>query len=153
MAFTDDRFTLWIISGIIGSVVREIFDFIAIWIGLPIIHIVLLAVDLFTNNSNQAKSFIGILTGILTDWIMGAVIGVIIGLVLQWSGRQNYLLKGIGIGLIGWVAIFGFLVAGMPHVFMFKPTMFNTFFAIIPHSIYAGVTAFCIIRFTKIPSH
>ncbi len=152
MAFTDDRLTLWIISGVIGSIVRELFDFLVIWMGVPIIHIATLAADLFTNNMNDAKSLLGTLTGIVTDWIMGAVIGVIIGLVLQWSGCRNYLLKGIGVGLIGWVAIFGFLVAGMPHVFMFKPTILNTFFAIVPHSIYAGITAFCIIRFTKIKS-
>jgi hypothetical protein len=80
MSFTHDRLTLWILSGVIGSVVRELFDFIAIWIGLPII------------------------------------------------------------------------VRGMPHMFMFKPTIFNALFAMVPHSIYAGVTAFCIVRFTKIES-
>ena len=95
----------------------------------------------------------GIITGTITDWIMGAFIGVIIGLVLQWSGRRNYLLKGIGIGLICWVGIFGFLVRGMEHMFIFKPTLFNTLFGLVPHSIYAGITAFCIVRFTKIQSH
>jgi hypothetical protein len=153
MSFTHDRLTLWILSGVIGSVIRELFDFIAIWIGLPIIHIANLGADLFSNNRNEIKSLTGILTGTLTDWIMGASIGIIIGLVLQWSGRRNYLLKGIGIGLISWVAIFGFLVQGMPHMFMFKPTIFNALFAMVPHSIYAGVTAFCIVRFTKIESH
>ena len=153
MAFTDDRLTLWIISGVTGSIVRELFDFIAIWIGLPIIHIAYLGADLFTNNMNQIKSLMGILTGTLTDWIMGAFIGVIIGLVLQWSGRQNYLLKGIGIALIGWVGIFGFLVEGMAHMFIFKPTIGNTLFALVPHSIYGSITAFCIVKFTKISSH
>jgi hypothetical protein len=133
-----------------GSIVRELFDLIVIWMGIPIIHISSLAADLFSNDINQIKSFTGILTGTLTDWIMGAAIGVIIGLVLQWSGRQNYLLKGIGIGLFSWVAIFGFLVGGMPYMFIFKPTMFNTLFAFVPHSIYGGITAFCIARLTKI---
>ena len=90
MAFADDRLTLWVISGVIGSIVREVFDLIIIWIGVPILHIAFLAADLFINNINQIKSFMGIITGTLTDWIMGATIGVIIGLVLQWSGRQNY---------------------------------------------------------------
>ena len=153
MEFANDRLTLWIISGVIGSIVRELFDFIVIRLGLPIIHISSLAVDLFSSNLNQINSVTGILIGTLTDWIMGASIGVIIGLVLQWSGRQNYLLKGIGIGLVSWVAIFGFLVHGLPQMFIFRPTMFNTLFAIVPHSIYASTTAYFIVRFTKIPSH
>ena len=65
MAFTDDRLTLWVISGVIGSIVRELFDLIVIWIGLPIIHIAPLSPDLFSNNMNQIKSFTGILTGTL----------------------------------------------------------------------------------------
>lgn len=153
MAFTNDRLTLWVISGIIGSIVRELFDLIVIWMGLPILHISSLAVDLFTNNMAQTKSFLGIVTGTITDWIMGAIFGVVIGLVLQWSGRRNYLLKGIGVGLISWVTIFGFLVQGMPRIFMYKPTLLNTLIAIVPHSIYASVAAFCIVKFTRVPSH
>jgi hypothetical protein len=152
MAWTDDRLTLWIASGIIGSVVREVFDLVIVWMGLPLIHISFLAADLFTNHIYQMNSWAGLLTGTLTDWILGSIFGVIIGLVLQWSGRQNYLLKGIGIGLISWVGIFGFLVEGMAHMFIIKPTIWNTLFAIVPHIIYGGITAFCIVRFTKIPS-
>lgn len=153
MALTDDRLTSWVISGIIGSIVRELFDLIVIGMGIHIIHISSLAADLFTNNMHEIKSFTGILIGTLTDWTMGAVIAVIIGLVLQWSGRRNYLLKGIGIGVISWVFIFGFLVEGMPHMFIFKPTILNTLFAVVPHSIYAGATAFCIVRFSKVKNN
>ncbi len=153
MPFADDRLTLWIVAGIIGSIVRELFDAIIILIGLPIIHIASLAVDLFTNDINHIHSWLGVIIGIMTDWIMGAVIGVGIGLVLQWSGRQNYLLKGLGIGLISWVVIFGFLVQGMPWMFVLKPTLFNTLFAIIPHGLYASITAFFIVKFTKVSNH
>ena len=44
MSIADYRMSLWIVSGVIGSIVRELFDLTVIWIGLPIIHIASLAV-------------------------------------------------------------------------------------------------------------
>jgi hypothetical protein len=154
VAFTEERLTLWIISGIIGAVVREFFDLILMWIGISKFHIVFLSVDLFTNDPKQIKSFLGLFTGTLTDWIMSAVIAVIIGIVLQWSGRKNYLLKGIGIGFISWVVIMGFLVHGVPKMFVTAPKDLPTIlYSLMAHIIFGGMTAFLINKFTRIPNN
>ena len=141
--FFNDRLTLWVISGVIGSVIREIFDSLIIWTGLSRVHIVYLSVDLFTNNPKEIHSFLGLAIGTFTDWVLGAFIGVIVGLVLQWTGHKNYLLKGIGVGLFSWVAIFGFIVHGFPQMFTAQPKcLSDVVYSFLAHVIFGGTTAF-----------
>jgi hypothetical protein len=149
----NDRYTLWIIFGIAGSICREIIDSIFLWAHISNGHIVYLAADLFSNNLGQIRSLYGIIAGTLTDWVLGAIIGIVIGLIFQWTGHRNYLLKGIGVGLLAWIGIYGFLVHGMPQMFVLESQpMAITCLSIIVHCIFGGVTAFLINKFVPTKS-
>ncbi len=144
----NDRYTLWIIFGILGSICREIIGAILLWLKIANNHIIYLAADLFSNNIGQIKSIYGIIAGTITDWVLGAVIGILIGLIFQWTGHRNYLLKGFGVGLVAWIGIYGFLVHGMPQMFTLRSEpMALTCLSIITHCIFGGVTAFFINKF------
>jgi hypothetical protein len=146
--FLNDRFTLWIVFGIFGSICREIIGVLLLWTKISNSHIVYLAADLYSNDLSGIKSVYGIIAGTLTDWVLGAAIGIIIGLVLQWTGPKNYLLKGIGVGLIAWIGVYGFLVHGLPQMFVLKSEpMVLTCLSILTHCILGATTAFLINKY------
>lgn len=146
----QDRFTAWAVAGVLGSMMRELCGLIALWTGIAKIHIAHLGADMYTNDILLVKSPLGVIIGLVNDWIFGAVLGVTIGLVINWSGERNYLLKGIGVGLLSWVAIFGFLIHGVPHMFSVAPKDLETIAtSVVLHSIFGGSTAFLVTRFLK----
>lgn len=153
MAFKDDRLTLWIVASAVGALSREIYGYIIVGIGIAKLNIVNLSADLFSNNKAQIRSALGFINGTLVDFTISSALGVVIGLLLQWSGTRNYLLKGLGVGMLAWVCLFGFLIHGAPQMFALAPKDLTTpLFSLVGHSIFAGMTSFLIVRWTRVES-
>ncbi len=55
--------------------------------------------DLFLEKQSDISSFQGYVLGFMTDAVMGAMLGITVGLLIEWRGPQNWLLKGLGVGL------------------------------------------------------
>ena len=148
-----DRFTLWVLCGITGAICREITGLVLKWTGLTNgLHIVNIAADLYTNDLKEIFSVAGVIAGILTDWGLGATLGIVIGYTLIIYGNQNYLLKGLAIGLLAWIGLYGFLVHGVPQMFILKLGIKVSCCSLINHCIYGGITAFLIHKFTALYS-
>lgn len=146
----DDHFYLWIISGVIGVVVRDIYSFLAKLIGLAKFYIWNIGADLFINGK-EVHSFFGYILGFFTDIVVGGLLGVAIGLLIEWRGPKNYIIKGMGVGLIAWLFFFGILFHSLPHT---KDTVPNNALsnisAFIGHSIFGIVTAITYVKLRKL---
>jgi len=102
---SKDKFTLCVIAGIIGIAFRDTYD-----LGLKLIPlknvIWNVASSLFVSPS-EVHTFMGTILGLLADMVIGATLGVLIGLLIKLTGPKNYVLKGIGIGLLDWLFLWG----------------------------------------------
>lgn len=147
MQKSRDPFVMWIISGIIGVIVRDVYSLLAKIIGLAKFFIWNVGAALFVKVS-EIKTFQGTVLGLLTDLVVGGMLGVVIGLLLEWRGTKNYIIKGWGVGLLAWLFFYGLLFHNIPHTMAQAPDdAMSNLSAFIGHSIYGIITSIIYIRF------
>lgn len=146
----EDHFYLWVISGIIGVLIRDIYSFLAKLVGLAKFFIWNVGADLFVHGK-EVQSFLGTILGFLTDAVVGGMLGVAIGLLIEWRGFKHYLLKGMGVGLLAWLFFFGILFHSLPHTKDTAPhNALSNISAFIGHSIFGMATAWAYVKMVKL---
>jgi NhaP-type Na+/H+ or K+/H+ antiporter len=149
---TEDHLYLWVISGIVGVLIRDIYSFLAKLVGLAKFYIWNVGADLFVHGK-EVHSVLGNILGFLTDIVVGGMLGVAIGLLIEWRGSKHYILKGCGVGLLAWLFFFGILFHTLPHTKDSAPgNALSNISAFIGHSIFGIVTAWVYVKIAKIVS-
>ena len=149
MPKSQDIFTLWVISGIVGVVIRDFYSFLAKSFGLTKYFIWTVGADIFIE-SKEFNTLQGHLIGFISDLVIGGTLGVLIGLALKWFGPKNYWLKGLGVGLFAWLAFFGVLLQNLPHMSVLSNVPATTEInAFVEHAIFGLVTAWTYLKLTS----
>lgn len=106
-----DTFTLGMISGTIGNLVKDLSNYVLYKRGFTteIYHRV--AGSLFLAPEVTERPM-GHLVGQLTDIMLGAGLGVPIVYMLKLTGRDKYALKGMAAGIGGWLILYGLMGSG-----------------------------------------
>jgi hypothetical protein len=104
-----DTMTIGVISGFCGTLVMDVYKLILLGIGFKFIapwdtaaHIIL--------NPTLCNTPLGYSIGFLLHFILGAIFGVMVAYTLRFSGKDYYLLKGLGVGAIVWLGSLGFFM-------------------------------------------
>lgn len=149
MTEDKDQFTLWIISGVIGVVIRDIYSFLAKLIGFADFFIWNVGANIFAKPS-EVKTTLGIILGLLNDFAIGGLIGVLIGILIDWKGRKNYYIKGLAGGLGAWLFFFGIFFHNMPKTTNQAPVdALSNISAFIGHAIFGIVTSWAYIKLSE----
>ena len=148
----DDQFLIWVSSGIIGVLIRDIYSIIAKFIGLAKFFVWQIGAEIFVK-PDQAKMFLGSVLGFLTDFVTGGLMGVIFGLFIEWRGTKYPLIKGLGLGLLAWIFLFGILYHTLPQTATTAPQdNLSNLSAFIGHSIFGLAMAFAYLKLSKMSS-
>jgi uncharacterized membrane protein (Fun14 family) len=146
MLINKNHFRLWIISGCLAVIIRDIYAVILLafgWIKLPIWTI---AADLFIDKP-EFFTALGTIIGILTDLVIGGILGLLIGIGIDWQEKKNYLLVGIGIRMMAWLVFYGIVFHNLPQTMKNAPhDAISTILSIIGHLIYGIATAWIYIK-------
>lgn len=135
------------IAGIIGTIAKEILDFIFVAIGFSKYSYWNIAASLFILPKDVNRSG-GWILGALTDIIASAVFGVILLYVIKFTGRKYLYIKGIGFGWFIWVLFFGVVIN--LHVVRITPTDIGTSLSsFFEHLIFGLTTAWGIHKFAS----
>lgn len=144
-----DRVTLGIISGLIGNVAKELTAAFLIrnmkmgtrngptyaaGIFFP------KRTMLFRKSSKKVK-----LVGYVTDNIIGAILGVSAVYVLSFTGKDNYIAKGIGLGHFTWTTLYGF-IAKMGATSQYPAGVDNNINYLINHSVFGVITKIAAVK-------
>lgn len=145
----SDEFLVWILSGVIGSTIKNIFDLVMLSLKISNFHIIQIAADIFMN-APDIYSIKGVIIGIIADLIIGGVFGVGLGLLFKITGTDYYFLKGWVLGLIVWLVAIGGLMHIFSYIFVKVLSEFNDLaVSMTAHSIYGIVTAYWIMKLTR----
>lgn len=107
----SDTFTLGVISGAIGNLVKDASNYLLYRRGLTTDIYYRVAGSAFLAPEVTERPM-GRVVGQLTDLMIGAGMGVPVAYTLKLSGTDNHLLKGVAVGLGSWFLLYGFLGAG-----------------------------------------
>ena len=145
-----DHFTLWVISGIIGVVVRDLYDLAMVLFAHSKNAIWNIASDIFVSTP-QVHTFLGVILGLLADMVVGGLLGILVGFTIKLTGPKNYWLKGLGIGQVAWLFFFGILLHNLPHIEKTAPVVAGpNILSYIGHSIFGLVTAWTYVKLAKL---
>ncbi len=141
-----DRMLLGTVSGVIGNLAKEMAAGILIRNGRGNLSGPDMAAGIFLNRRQMLyKRRKNKLVGVITDNAIGAMLGVLNTYMLSYTGKDYYLLKGLGCGHLAWVSLFGLLtkMGGSSKHPMSVDDNFNSF---ISHGVYGLVTNLAIVQ-------
>ncbi len=126
------------ISGLIGTIAKEIIDFISVAVGFSKETYWHVAASIFVKPA-EAATPVGQALGALADLITGAFFGVLLLYLIKFTGKDYLYIKGLGLGWLIWLAVFGIVIN--LQVVRITPTDLGTSLsAFIEHSVF-GLTA------------
>lgn len=149
MPINKNHFTLWIISGVTGVIIRDIYSLIIFLTHLVKFPIWTIAADLFINKP-EFHTLLGITIGIMADLCIGGMLGTFIGIGIDWQEGKNYILVGLGVGIVAWLMLYGIVLHNLPQTIKNAPhDAFTTVVAFLGHEIYGLATAWIYIKLLK----
>ncbi|MDQ7793342.1 MAG: hypothetical protein RDU89_02850 [bacterium] len=137
-----DTVTLGMVAGTIGNLAKDLSNYLLYRRKVTTEVYPRVAASLFTD-SGSARRPAGFAVGLITDGLIGAGAGIPLAYVLTRTGKDNYLLKGIGVGLALWSLFYGGLGGKLSIRPRDPPTLLSGFWN---NALYGAVTAFAITR-------
>jgi len=130
-----DTITLGVASGIIGNIAKDISNFL-LWRSkkTELLYAHLTASTLV--GPGKTNEPFNLLLGQIQDMTYGAALGIPLVYLLKLTGKDNYLLKGAGTGLLLWSVLYNFGPIAI------QPKMTKTHFSALWNNLlYGMVTA------------
>lgn len=104
-----DTITIGTIAGLISTTVLTIFVWVVRVLGYKFITTWDTAANVLVDKS-LIHTPIGQLIGFVAHFTLGAFFGVMVAYTLRFTGKDYYLLKGIGLGALVWLVSIGFFM-------------------------------------------
>ncbi|WP_408956553.1 hypothetical protein [Natroniella sp. ANB-PHB2] len=136
MIYFKDKYSLGIIVSIFANFIRNIFTYICYYFNISQYLARQIAAATFLPQT-KVNSFLGIIIGTFADYGVAISLGVIIIYLLYLTGTAYPLLKGISMGLLYWLLLFGMMLRfGLSEI---NPTDLNTNIVFLINHILLGV--------------
>jgi len=147
----NDTITIGVISGSIASVIMTVIDWMINFSGVVFTppwvvsgHILL--------NTDVLYTTIGILLGLVIQFMLGAGFGVIIAVVIRLTGKDYYILKGLGVGSLFFIGNTGIMQSVGNIAPWMRNELLSTIIALINFFILGTVSSFIIARYSALDS-
>ena len=135
-----DRYLLGIISGIGGNIAKSAFEGYLKRNGIIEVTSKEKAAGIFLKKSDLQTPY-GKMVGKIADYMIGAGLGISCVYWLTFMGKDNYLLKGIGLGAMEWTALYG-VVASMGATSIFPVKSKDAYISLLSHVVFGGTKIF-----------
>jgi hypothetical protein len=141
-----DTITMGTIAGLISATILSLFLGIVRLLGFKFITISETAASVILNR-DLIHAPIGYLVGYLVHFTLGAVFGIVVGYTLRITGKDFYLLKGIGIGAVVWLVSIGFFMRLLHIELQGRSSPLSNLMAILEFNIMGIITAVIIKKY------
>jgi len=143
----NDTITIGAISGSIASVIMTVIDWIINIFGVVFTppwvvsgHILL--------NTDVLYTTIGILLGLVIQFMLGAGFGVIIAVVIRVTGKDYYIIKGLGVGSLFFIGNTGIMQSVGNIAPWMRSELSSTIIALINFFVLSTVSAIIIAKYS-----
>ena len=144
-----DTITIGTIAGLIGTIGMHITNSILKSFGIVKITTLQIASSLFLN-WDQIDTIYGQLVGYINHFFIGAIVGVVIAFVYKFTGKDFFLVKGLGITGLSYLAALGFITPLLKSVPQIRNDPSSLFGHIIAYIVFALIASFIIYRYSKL---
>lgn len=143
-----DTITIGVIAGVLATVVMTLFnsalrlfglDFVSTWETAA--HTIL--------NPKLIHTPIGYFIGYICQFILGSIFGVVVAYTLRLTGKDYYLLKGIGVGAVIWLASIGLFMRLLHLQIQGRSEPITNIMAVIQFNIMGVTSSMIIAKYAK----
>jgi hypothetical protein len=145
-----DTITIGTIAGVISTIFVSLFVGVVRLLGFKFITIWDTASQIILSKG-LLHTPIGYLVGFIAHFTLGAVFGVILAYTLRFTGKDFYILKGIGLGAVFWLVSIGFFMHLMQIEIEGRHSPLSNLAAIIEFNIMGICTAYIIKKYARFP--
>ena len=140
-----DKYTLAIIATLFANTIKNIIDCLFYWLNFTEHSICHIAASTYFSISDT-KTIPALIVGILTDYAVAAILGLVIVYILHYTSTDYFWVKGLSIGLLSWLFIFGMVLR--MKVGRINPIDYGTnLINLIEHMLLGILIAFFIVKY------
>jgi hypothetical protein len=135
------------IAGIAANIAKDLVNLITNLLHWTIYYYWPMAASIFVPQEQSGK-FGALVLGFLADFIIGGAFGVTLYYMIAFTGKRHFILKGLGLAWLLWIALFGMLVN--VHFVRITPTdIGSNLSAFLSHSALGSVAALWLKRMMR----
>jgi hypothetical protein len=143
-----DTITIGTIAGLIAALVMTLFNLLVRLLGFKFIATWETASDIFLNQQ-LIHTPTGYFVGLLAQFILGSAFGMAVAYTLRLTGKDFYILKGIGVGAMIWMASIGFFMKLLRIEIQGRSDPLSNILAIIQFNMLGIITSAIIAKYAK----
>jgi hypothetical protein len=143
-----DTITIGSIAGLVGTFVMGLFNLLIRMLGFKFITTWETAANIFLN-PQLIHTTTGYFIGLLTQFILGAIFGTVVSYTLRLTGKDFYILKGIGVGAIIWLASIGLFMRLLHIELQGRVDPVSNIMAILEFNMMGIIISMIIARYAK----
>ncbi len=141
-----DTITIGSIAGCIASVIMTVIILIVRGLGFQFITTWETAAAIFLN-MGLIHTPVGYFIGFLGQFILGASFGVAVAFALRFTGKDYYILKGIGVGAMYWIGTVGFFMHLLHIQLQGRGDPLSNIMAVLEFNVLGIIDSFIIARY------
>lgn len=143
-----DTITIGTIAGFIATIVMSVFVGIVRLLGYHFITTWETAANTILNK-DIIHTPIGYLVGFVAHFTLGSFFGVVVAYTLRITGKDYYLLKGIGVGAVVWLISIGFFMHLLHIQIQGRESPMSNLMAILEFIIQGSITSTVVKKYAK----
>lgn len=143
-----DTITTGVIAGIIATIVMTLFNLVIRLLGFEFIATWETAANIFLV-PQLIHTPIGYFIGWMTQFILGAIFGTVVAYTLRLTGKDFYILKGIGVGAVVWLASIGLFMRFLHIKIQGRSEPLTNLLAVIDFNILGVISSTIIAKYAK----
>ncbi len=143
-----DTITIGTIAGMTATLAMTLFNLLVRLLGFKFIATWETAANIFLNQQ-LIHTPTGYFVGLLAQFILGSAFGMAVAYTLRLTGKDFYILKGIGVGAIIWMASIGFFMKFLRIEIQGRSDPLSNIMAVIQFNIMGIITSTIIAKYAK----
>lgn len=143
-----DTITTGAIAGIIATIVMTLFNLLIRLLGFEFIATWETAANIFLV-PQLINTPIGYFIGLIAQFILGAIFGTVVAYTLRLTGKDFYILKGIGVGAVVWMASIGLFMRFLHIKIQGRSDPLINLLAVIDFNILGIISSTIIAKYAK----
>mgnify|MGYP006270922929 CR=1 FL=1 len=147
MIEVKDKYTLSIVATLIANTIKNIIDYSLYVLDITEHSIYQIAASAYFSVADT-RTLPALIVGIFTDYAVAMILGLLIVYVLYYTSSDYFLVKGISVGLLSWLLVFGIILRmKVGRIDPVDPA--TNLVNLIEHLLLGALIAFFIVKYGK----
>ena len=141
-----DTITIGSIAGIVPTFIMTVYKGLLKLLGFNFISTWETAASILLNEK-LINTPVGLIIGFIGQFSLGAIFGVVVAYMLKFTGKDYYLIKGVGAGALCWLSTVGFFMRFLGIQLQGRSDLFTNLLTVIDFVLMGTVSSLVVKKY------